>query len=495
MPRSTPAMIRSQASIRPSFVAVRAGQRLGDRGVVAQEGRLEQPGLDQLAEQLEEDLVLLQRRVDLDAVRRGVPEQGLLRRLEGDRLADGLAHRVVHRQPAPLAAEVDGAGRGLDDPRAEGVGHTEVEVADQRPDRGLVAPRLVGLEHRELGGVGGVDALVAEDPAHLVDPVDPADDGLLQVQLEGDAQHHLVVEGVHVGAERAGRGAAVHQLDDGRLDLDVALVLEGLPDGAQRGGLGAHHVAGLLAHDEVGVALAHPALLGQLLVQHRQRAQRLGRHPPAARHHRQLTAARADHPALDEDVVAEVDVGLPRGEGLLAHLGEAEHHLQPGPDALLERGEGELAGVADEDHAAGDADDVLGLLALLEVPPLLAHLLERVGARDRDRVGRDAGGEQAVALVAADPQLLGQVGLGERVGGRLGHEGQAYGHSVRAADAPPVAERVDEPRVAAAVALVDPAVVGQWPPRARPSARVASTSGTGSIRLTAAPGPVGATAP
>ncbi len=93
-------------------------------------------------------------------------------------------------------------------------------------DRGLVAPRLVGLEHRELGGVGGVDALVAEDPPHLVDPVDPADDGLLEVQLEGDAQHHVVVEGVHVGAERPGRGAAVHELDDGRLHLDVALVVE-----------------------------------------------------------------------------------------------------------------------------------------------------------------------------------------------------------------------------------------------------------------------------
>ncbi len=127
-------------------------------------------------------------------------------------------------------------------------------------------------------------------------------------------------------------------------------------------------------------------------------------------------------------MVAEVDVGLPRGERLLAHLGEAEHHLQAGPDALLEGGERELAGVADEDHAAGDPDDVLGLLALLEVPPLLAHLRQRVGAGDRDRVRRDAGREQAVALVAADPQLLGEVGLGEG-GGRLGHEGQAYGGS------------------------------------------------------------------
>jgi hypothetical protein len=67
-------------------------------------------------------------------------------------------------------------------------------------------------------------------------------------------------------------------------------------------------------------------------------------------------------------VVAEVDVGLPCRQRLLAHLGEAEHDLQPGADALLEGGEGELAGGAHEDHAAGDPDDVLGLLALLELP-------------------------------------------------------------------------------------------------------------------------------
>ena len=78
------------------------------------------------------------------------------------------------------------------------------------------------------------------------------------------------------------RGAAVDELDDGRLDLDVALVVEGLPDGAQRRGLGAHHVAGLLAHDEVGVALPDPALLRELLVQHRQRAQRLATPSPSA---------------------------------------------------------------------------------------------------------------------------------------------------------------------------------------------------------------------
>ena len=92
--------------------------------------------------------------------------------VEGDRLADGLGDRFVDGQPAPLAVEVDSAGRGLDLAGAERVGDAEEDVAHQGSDRRLVAIGLVGLEHRELGAVRGVDALVAEDAAHLVDPVD-----------------------------------------------------------------------------------------------------------------------------------------------------------------------------------------------------------------------------------------------------------------------------------------------------------------------------------
>ena len=188
-----------------------------------------------------------------------------------------------------------------------------------------------------------------------------------------------------------------------------------------------HHVASLLAHDEVGVALADAALLGQLLVEHRQWAQRFARHLPALGHDRQLAASRAEDATLDEHVVTEVDVRLPLGQCLLAHLGEAEHDLQSRADALLERGEGELAGGADEDDATRDADDVLGLLTGLQVPPPLAHVGERVGARDRDGVRLHAGREQPVALLAPDPHLLGEVDLGGCVAVGLGHEGQAYG--------------------------------------------------------------------
>ena len=64
----------------------------------------------------------------------------------------------------------------------------EVDAAGQLGHGALVAIGLIGLEHRELGTVRGVDALVTEDAAHLVDLVDATDDRLLEIELEGDPQ-------------------------------------------------------------------------------------------------------------------------------------------------------------------------------------------------------------------------------------------------------------------------------------------------------------------
>ena len=342
-------------------------------------------------------------------MRRGIPLEGLQRGLWGDLVTDGLAHRGIDRQPPPLAVEVDHPGGRLDLTGAERIGDAEVEVADEGGDRRLVAIGLVGLEHRELGRVSGVDAFVAEDPAELVDPVDPTDDGLLEVELERDPQGHALVKGVEVRVKRPGRRAAVDELQDRRLDLDVTLGVQGLAQRSCRGGSEAHHVAGLLAHDEVGVPLPHSGLLGEVLVQRGQRAQSLGGHLPRARHDRQLAALARDDPPIDSDVVAEVDERLPVGQGSLADLGLTEHDLQAGADALLEGGEAELAGVADIPDPPGRHDPRLGLLSRGQVPPLVADVRERVRAPDPDRVCRVPARDEPLPLLAPDPELLGQV--------------------------------------------------------------------------------------
>ena len=143
--------------------------------------------------------------------------------------------------------------------------------------------------------------------------------------------------------ERPGRRPAVQQLQDRGLHLEVAEAVEGLAQRPEHGGLGADHVARLLAHDEVDVAAPDAGVLGEVLVQGRQRAQRLGRHLPGGGHDGQLAAAAAHDPPGDGDLVAQVDVALPRLERVVADLGQAEHDLQP-LVALLQRGEGEPAG-------------------------------------------------------------------------------------------------------------------------------------------------------
>ena len=234
--------------------------------------------------------------------------------------------------------------------------------------------------------MGGVEALVAERPADLVDPVDAADHRLLQVELERDPQQHLLVERVEVGAERPRGRAAVGQLQHRGLDLDEALLVERRAQRPQHGGLGAHHVARLGPHDHVDVAQPHPRLVVE-------RRCSLGSGRSALAAIVQRVACTDSSPRrlvttspVDPEEVADVDQRLERPRALLADVGQREHHLQLGAVALAQPGEAELAGVALEDHPAGDRDD--GRRCGCPAPAScgvvrVADLAQRVGARHR----------------------------------------------------------------------------------------------------------------
>ena len=100
------------------------------------------------------------------------------------------------------------------------------ELLDPLHGVAVVGVRLVPLEHRELGVVLERDALVAEVLADLVDPLEPADDQALEVELRRDAQVVVGVERVVVRHERLCECAAVARLEDGRLDLDETPLVE-----------------------------------------------------------------------------------------------------------------------------------------------------------------------------------------------------------------------------------------------------------------------------
>ena len=117
---------------------------------------------------------------------------------------------------------------------------------------------------------------------------------------------------------------------------------------------------------------------------------------------------------MDEDVVAQVDVGLEGGQGRVTGAGQGlgrQHRLEGGAGAVGQGGEAQPAGVAQEDDAPGHADDVVGLLAGLQVPVALADGGDRGGDGESDRVGLPALGAQALALGGADDELLARARL------------------------------------------------------------------------------------
>ena len=108
-----------------------------------------------------------------------------------------LLYGVDHRYTLKRLAEVHFDPVKDDSRRAE---HLERDVADEVfgeiHHAVIVGVRLVELHHREFGVVTGVDTLVAEDSAYLIDLFKTADDKALEIKLKRDAELKILVKGV-----------------------------------------------------------------------------------------------------------------------------------------------------------------------------------------------------------------------------------------------------------------------------------------------------------
>ena len=105
---------------------------------------------------------------------------------------------------------------------ADRVGRANDERLDAAHHRGVVGVCLVELEHRELGVVRPVDALISKVVPDLVHAVESADDQPLEIQLVGDAQKQRHVERVVVRGERPRRRATVQRLQHRRLHFEIS---------------------------------------------------------------------------------------------------------------------------------------------------------------------------------------------------------------------------------------------------------------------------------
>ncbi len=229
----------------------------------------------------------------------------------------------------------------------------------------------------------------------LVDPLQAAHHQALQVQLGGDAQLEVEAEGVVMGLERAGRGAAgLLRLVEGRgLDLEVAALVEEPADGGDDAGPLLEGVPDPRRGHQVEVALPVALLdVGQAVPLLGQRPDGLREDGEGGRLHGELPGLGPGGRSAGGDDVAHVEE-LEDLEGRLAHAVPLHPDLDlAGTVADLE--EGRLAEAAHRQNAAGH--------------------------RPVARVARDlVGGRLAVARVQVPRVVLRRVAVAVRIHSEL----------------------------------------------------------------------------
>ena len=279
------------------------------------------------------------------------------------------------------------------------------------------------------------DAFVAEDAADLEDAVHAADEAALEVQLEGDAQVEVAVEGVGVRLERTGRGAAGDGVQGRGLDFGELAAPEEAADRFDHAAADEETATGLLVDDEVEVALAVDLLgVGQAGPLLGQRAEGLRDQPVFGYADGDLAGLGAEELAADADEVAGIDQLLEVGVVSVAQGVAGEVGLDDAA-AVEQLDEAGLAHDAQGDDAAGDGDlgtflDAFGQegRAFVRDMGLVPLGAERVFA---------SGAEEGELLFPDRVEVVGdgvEVGLFAHVGypqgvspGRQGGKGERFG--------------------------------------------------------------------
>jgi hypothetical protein len=294
-----------------------------------------------------------------------------------ERESGRLGHQFGHGGPAPWRGEVElppavGKDRGAEEvPRR--TGH---QLFEDDHGVGVVGIGLIELERRELGVVPGRDSLVAKTAADLEHLVEAADDQSLQVELGGDPQIEIGVEGVVMRDERARRGTAGDRMEDRRLHLDKALRPQSLPHALDHIAAQHEQLATAIVGPQVDLALAvaglhigHPAPLVA------ERAAGVGQEHPLGHLDRELAPLGADHLAPGPDPIAQVEADERVELGRLRGQGEELN----GAAGVAQLAEGHLPLCPQQHESAGHCDVDPGLVAGLKARPRLDHFGRLVG--------------------------------------------------------------------------------------------------------------------
>ena len=393
-------------------MALAQGRHL-DR-IVADERRLDELLLAVLAEDGVDELAFAHRLVDFDTQPPARFAQ-LFLGLAGDVVAGLFADGFGHRHAAERRLERDGLAvdRKVGRP-VGGQRHMFEHLLGELHHPQVVLVGDVDLHAGEFGVVRAVHALVAEVLAELVDPFETAYDEFFEVELRGDAKVEVDVERVVVRDERPRRGAARNGLQNRRFDFEIPLRVEELAHGRHDLRALDEDFAHLRVDRQIDITLAVAYFgvgegverLPVLLLDYRQRPQRLGDdgQPPAV--YRRFARLGDEGEALDPHEITDVEQFLEDGV--------VERRVTLGADVVAADVDLDAARVIlqfEERDAAHDAarHDAAGDAHVGEIPLRLVVSVENFPCRGRDveacgGVGVDAQFPQCGQRLAA--QLL-----------------------------------------------------------------------------------------
>ena len=316
-------------------------------------------------------------------------------------LLDGL----VHRHTGPAGGQVDFFSLPLHLVSTQDLlGSGGKQILEQVHHVVEVGISLVQLDGSKLRVVLGVHPLVAEDAPDLVYPVHAAYDEPLQGQLGGDAHIHIDVQGIVVGDEGPGGGAARDGVEHRGLHLHIATAVHKVPDMLDELGANDEVALHLRIDDQIHIALAVAQLgVGQAVEFLRQGQQGLREQRHSHNTDGHLSPLGAKNYAVDSYDIADIIL-------LKAVILRLIHLVLPGVELdaaglVLQVAEGHLAHPPLGHEAAGDGHlpPLQGVEVALDVGGVVIHY------ESGDLEGIVPPLLELLQLVPADLQELGEV--------------------------------------------------------------------------------------
>ncbi len=227
--------------------------------MVHNEGRLDQMLLNELLEEEVQDVALLMTLLELNVL---LLSDGacLFQSVDLVEIHAGvLLYRVHHGDACERLSEIH-----LNAVICNGRGpkyflcQVTVQVLGQIHHAVIISVSLVELHQSEFRIMTGVDALVTEYTADLVNALQTADDQALQVQLKGDTKLHILIQRIEMRFKGSGSRTAGVLYQHGGLYLHEAQTVQIAANSADDLRTLQESVLNLRVHDQVHITLTIP---------------------------------------------------------------------------------------------------------------------------------------------------------------------------------------------------------------------------------------------